>query len=210
MAGEEQQRTQPPVPARRSRQLAEEYAVSALVLMVVLVLVLRPLVRDSPTAPARGFAEELESGLAALRQGDDASAIEHFTAAVEIDPDSPVAQLDLGIALLRAGRHREALPVCEKAVALAPDNLDARHNLGFANLMVGRHAEAIDLLEGVAFADGNRAVTWYELGVAYLGVGAREQARASFEKVLTLEPGHTSAQQRWAELATAAETASPP
>jgi Flp pilus assembly protein TadD len=194
-----------PMTEARQRKVNWEYALAAGVGVIVCAVIFWPRGTGSSGAPPTGtsptsFAQEVERGLAALNAADNAGAVGHFTAAVALDPSSPIGYLDLGIALLRSGKYIEAIPVCQRAVALAPANPDARHNLGYAYRMIDQPDRAIELLAAVASEHGDRAVTWYELGMAQLAVGSKDDARASFERVLALAPDHVPARQRLAEL----------
>jgi len=135
-------------------------------------------------------------GLLALQTDDLDAAIEHFGGAIALEPLNAIAHLDLGIALLRAGRSDQALPVCRRAAELAPDNLDAVHNFGYALRLTGQNRRAITVLEGVIERDARRAISWFELGETHAAAGQIGPARAAWQRVLDLDPGHGAARRR--------------
>ena len=60
-------------------------------------------------------------GNALGRQGDKASALEQFRAAVRLDPTSAEARGNLGRMLLEQGEPNEAFVHCREAVRIRPD-----------------------------------------------------------------------------------------
>lgn len=67
-----------------------------------------------------GFLEN-ELGQADLRSGQYASAVGHFTAALELDARTLPAYINMGDAHAARGRDAEALDAWERLVAIAPD-----------------------------------------------------------------------------------------
>jgi lysophospholipase L1-like esterase len=70
-----------------------------------------------PDDPA--IREMLRSGARAYRDGDAAAASERFRAAIERQPDSPLAHYDLGVASLALGRPADGLDELVRADSLA-------------------------------------------------------------------------------------------
>lgn len=84
------------------------------------------LAAEAPEADRRrhkailGFLEN-ELGQADLRSGQYASAIGHFTAALELDSHTLPAYINIGDAHAARGRDTEALEAWERLVSIAPD-----------------------------------------------------------------------------------------
>ncbi len=78
------------------------------------------------------MSEHLEQGLAALRSGNAAAAVEHLQTATREDNASGQAWGALGVALCQAGQPTEGASALERAVTLAPGHAGMRHNLGKA------------------------------------------------------------------------------
>jgi Flp pilus assembly protein TadD len=68
-------------------------------------------------------------GLELGRQGDDATALEHFAQAVRLKPDLLEARLNLGIGLLKQGRQADAIAEFNEVLRRDPGNQVALKNL---------------------------------------------------------------------------------
>lgn len=91
----------------------------------------------------------MEQGHAALDQGDPASAIDWFRAAVALDPQASGARLSLGVTLAHSGRLPEALETIEAAVQLEPGDPLTRFHLARVLAQMGLGPDALDELERV-------------------------------------------------------------
>ncbi len=91
------------------------------------------------------FYQWLAEANEAFEEGRLEEAVEAYSRAVDLRPDSPVARVNLGAALGRLGRH-EALEQFQRMLASDGANGDARKNAALALLKLGRPAEAYDLL----------------------------------------------------------------
>jgi Flp pilus assembly protein TadD len=78
-----------------------------------------------------------------LRQGDYASATEHYTEALRINPLSANAHNNLGIALAKQGNFVEAVVHFNEAVSLMPDFAGAHDNLANALIVQGKLDDAV-------------------------------------------------------------------
>ena len=65
---------------------------------------------------------ENEIGVEALKATNDADAVRHFQAAIELDANAVPAYLNLGDVRLREGRDADAAAVWEKVIEVAPDH----------------------------------------------------------------------------------------
>ena len=72
----------------------------------------------------------IDLGIAHHGKGDLESAEQHLLAALEINPDHPVAHNELGIIYRKTGRFAEARRSYEAALAIYPGYHHARRNLG--------------------------------------------------------------------------------
>src|SRR5207237_682385 len=71
-------------------------------------------------------------------QGRFADAIEHYRAALRLQPGSARTHADLGNVLAAAGRADEAAAEYGEALHLAPDDAGVHNNLGNVLVMAGR------------------------------------------------------------------------
>jgi tetratricopeptide (TPR) repeat protein len=85
-------------------------------------------------------------GIAANRRRGE-RALEHFRAAVRLDPGYAEAHLQVGNLLGAAGRLEEALAAFDRAVAADPDLAEARLQRATTLMDLGRFAEAVPDLE---------------------------------------------------------------
>jgi tetratricopeptide (TPR) repeat protein len=75
-------------------------------------------------------APRIEMGIAYHAIGDLAAAEENLSAALELNPDHPIALNELGIVYRKTGRFAEARKSYESALAVYPGYHHARRNLG--------------------------------------------------------------------------------
>lgn len=125
--------------------------------------------------------------------GAFAEAIEHFTAAMAIDPNYSEYYNDRGSALLRLGRLEEALADYRRAIALSPPYPQVRTNLGHCLRLLARFDEAVaaygaalDLApDDVAALDGRAQ--------AHDALGRADDALADYDRLLRLSPDRPEA-----------------
>lgn len=138
-------------------------------------------------------------GYCLAAQGRLEEAIAHFRRSVELQPEA-TAYLNLGDALLKAGRADEGLASLEAALQLRPDLAEAHLSLANALAARRRYAEAKPHYEAVLQAAPDNMPAWFNLGIVQRRLGLIEAARASFRRVLELEPGNPRAAQQLEQL----------
>ena len=141
--------------------------------------------RSEPVEKAGASTDQLEALLEQAQGCADSlafdEALEHYRAALELDPDNVAALDGMGEACVQLGDMETARQVLERSVALAPDGDAGRYmNLG-------------------QMSEGEEALRWYESGVQRLRTerSALEQASGS----------RTELQERWAASASTLATA---
>lgn len=118
----------------------------------------RQAARNAPNTRRAQFA----LGLMAEMKGDVQAALQHYDAALQIQPDMIDALNSSGLVLGRARQWKEATRRFERIVELTPDKAIARFNLAFAYAAQGRFAEAMRE-QSTAISldpDGPRADEW--------------------------------------------------
>jgi hypothetical protein len=85
---------------------------------------------------------EFRKGVAALKNRQVMSAVEHLKAAVAIDPAFADAHSDLGVAYLRSKEYRQSAEQFQKAISLVPSHQAANENLCMLLLRTKRYVEA--------------------------------------------------------------------
>ena len=128
----------------------------------------------------------LGRALAASNQVD--VAIQYYTAAIRLNPESWLAHNDLGVALVSLGRLKEARREFALVTELQPQSPVGYENLGSALFDAGQFSEARNNFEiGLQLAPS--AGTYYNLGL--VSFYSREYAISIpfFEKAIAMSPG---------------------
>ncbi len=107
-------------------------------------------------------------------------------------PAGPAAQGDV---FFEQGRFREAIPEYQKAVADNPKDVDSWNDLGLALHYTGRSGEALDALRRGAAADPRYQRVLLSLGFVSLQRNRREEARAAWERLISIDPSTSLAEE---------------
>lgn len=100
----------------------------------------------------------------------------------------------LGRVLLQMDRGAEALPFLQQALALQPQHLNALLNMGVALHTTGRHREALACYAQLLPLDAHFArMALFNMGTVQQQLLDLDAARASYNKLLMLEPAHLGA-----------------
>lgn len=131
-------------------------------------------------------------GALRLSLGDTESALDHFRAALDLDPapeDAPSIYSYMGICLKEMERYEEALEVLRNGVALDADRTDLHNLMGFCLFKLKRHEEAIQAFESVLKIDPGSAIDHANIASNYRELGNRDMAIAHYRIALTMDPG---------------------
>lgn len=137
--------------------------------------------------------QELEAGLAALREERLADAHQRLMAAYGLAPGHPDVNYLLGMYYLKLGDAKQARGYLDKAIALYPKHGAALGVLGRVLHNDGDYAAAVPILERAIVANPASWETHWTLASALFNQGQYERARAHAEKAL--EGGSTRAPQ---------------
>lgn len=157
------------------------------------------------SAPALVQTQSLEDlfrqGFAALRAEDYSQAERLWRQALRLDPSNSIAYIALGAALLGQGQFPEAEDVLREAVDLdfAPTNGIAYAALGLALFGQSQFPEAEDAFREAVDLDPMRGEFYIFLAYAYQNQDLLEEAIASYEQALRLDPMLSLAQNGLAE-----------
>jgi len=114
-----------------------------------------------------------------------------WTHVLEVTNDNWVAENNLGTALLKTGRVEEAIPHFRAAMALDPTDPNSTLNIGTYEQMHRNLPAAIELYQRAAGMARNpkiRARAYNNLAYAYKESGDFADARASFQRAVTIDP----------------------
>ena len=142
----------------------------------------------------RNYVAHHNIGQYHLEAGRLSEAIDHFTNAVEINPNFELAHLSLGVALSRQGKIDDAIRFYTRALALKPDYVLAYNNLGNARYRQGKYREAISHYLQAIQIDPDYAEAYNGIGAALIRLGETDKALVFFKKALKINPDHTAAQ----------------
>ena len=156
---------------------------------------------------------EAELSLAArlaFEAGDYATAVSHYEQLAELEPDSlaqvgvawehrrAVDRLRLGVARLRAGDADGAVRDLQIARQLLGDGPIVLLRLGVAAARAGRIDLAADALLAAVRADPGSVTGWLSKARVHRRRGETDEARAAYERVLSLDPFNGPAQRELA------------
>ena len=130
-------------------------------------------------------------GLALYQTKEHRGAVEAMGRALELEPNLPVAvslRVYSGHAWRELGDAEAAERQYEAALALDARNAEALDNLAMARFRQGRYEEALVLYRTLAEVNPASAVTRSNLGAVLHNLGRHEEALASIEAALALEP----------------------
>lgn len=135
-----------------------------------------------------------------LRSGDGAGAEEAFARALSMDDRDPEAQLGMWFALALRNRREEGLAHLVAAIELDRTNAAALGEYGIWLAEQGEAAQAEAYLrESVRFGP-DRPQTHLNLGELLADLGRLDEAAASFQRALALDPDYERARRRLATL----------
>jgi predicted O-linked N-acetylglucosamine transferase (SPINDLY family) len=116
------------------------------------------------------------------------AALEDFTRAAAVAPQSMEAHHDLGLCQHRLGRWNEALGHFGRALALAPNNARLYNDIGLVLRDMGRLLEAYEAFERALTLDARWAAPLVNLGLVASQTGLLANARAFLTRALALDP----------------------
>ena len=82
-------------------------------------------------------------------QGDNKSAIKHFSKTIELEPDNAIAYHQRGIAYYNLGDYQNALIDFNKTIELDSDNMDAYGNRSLVEIELKDYKSALDDIEKI-------------------------------------------------------------
>ncbi len=139
-------------------------------------------------------------GLAYGSTGRIDQAVNHYKAAVDLNPENLDAWNNLGSSYFSEGLVDQAISVWEKILWMAPGYATVYFNLGEAYLKKGVPGKAISSLHTFLRYHPDSGEAFYLLGEAYETMGDSSRAESCYRKVLRLQPLHRKAKQRLAVL----------
>ncbi len=125
--------------------------------------------------------------------------------ALQLNPESYLANANTGKLLLMAGQAPQAEQFLVKAVRLQPESVAALRDLGMVYVVTERPTQALTFLQTAVRLDPEEFGVRNYLGSALAMTGDPRGAMVHFEKALELQPGDVSVQQNLARARREAE-----
>ena len=156
-------------------------------------------VRRTPPETA-GFTQLMNRGNGLLEKGDGAAAIDVYTRALVLSPESTDVRLNLANAELLAGRPEDAAGMCRQALELDPNSAAAYYLLGCSLLRMNQAEPAAEALQQSWKIDPGVPALDFQTGMAQEQLGQLPDAIRDFEKVIQAVPDHPSAHFQLSQL----------
>ncbi|MNK97551.1 Beta-barrel assembly-enhancing protease [compost metagenome] len=145
----------------------------------------RHLLEASEEVDRPDFELQTLLGLASMKLGDHATALNCFILATELDSENAMAWFNMGLVAYRRKEYALAYEAWLKSHELDPTPERAL-NLGMVLMRLQRCQEAENLLEQELESDPAFASAWLQLGMARLGAGNTQGAREAWEMLLEI------------------------
>jgi tetratricopeptide (TPR) repeat protein len=155
----------------------------------VLALILAALALTAPRAFSLSSADLIKQGVQALKDGKAPKALELFTQAEKLDPNSPRPHYFIASALERMGKADSAKVQYEVALRVQPKYPEALTGLGNLLRKQGKIAEGTAKLEEAVKYGPKDPGALYSLGQAYLKDKRYEESEKVFRKGTLLKQG---------------------
>ena len=146
--------------------------------------------------PNHAATEEFDKGIEFYNKGYEANykkAIEHFEAAITLDPKFSAAMVYLGRAQSALYENDKAVASLKAAVDLDPDYQEARSSYAAVLLDSGNLDEAVRQLDVVTRREPTRGWAWYLLSQAYARKDDFADGKTAAENAIRLTPKNAEA-----------------
>ena len=130
---------------------------------------------------------EFHAGLTYGQKGEYAKAIEHFTKAIELNPQLYIAYGNRGIAYRRRGDYMLAIKDYDMAIELNPTAAQAYNNRGVVYREQGNYRRAIQDFNTALELNSDIARAYWNRGSAFLFLEEWENAEADLSHAQSLE-----------------------
>lgn len=140
-------------------------------------------------ANEREFDRLIAEGDAAVVAERPFQAIEAYSGAIALKPDSMVAHFKRGSVYQVQNELEAAMRDFRTAADIDPSSLRALESLGDVNVALGRHERAIERYETFISLDDSDARVLYKLGLARYRTRRAKDATAVLKQALAIDPG---------------------
>jgi len=152
-----------------------------------------PAVPASRPAAAQSALALAQQGLTAHRLGELESAERAYRAALQADPDQPLALHYLGVVLFQRQHLADALPMIERSVQLVPGEPEFHNNLGLVLAALDRNEEAVAAYRRVLEIAPAHATACNNLGLALQAMNRLPESIDAYRRALSASPAFAHA-----------------
>jgi tetratricopeptide (TPR) repeat protein len=138
-------------------------------------------------ATDREYGRLIEVGDAAVAADQPFQALEAYSVAIALRPDSMLAHLKRGVAYRSRGELDEAVRDLRRAADLDPTATQPHELLADCQLALARHDRAAESYEAFLALDNRSARVWYKLGLARYRAGHLTDAVNSLRRAVALD-----------------------
>jgi tetratricopeptide (TPR) repeat protein len=142
--------------------------------------------KDPPFTAATHFA----AGRLAEAQGDDKHAVEHYVAALKLDPKHKEVTYALALLYTRLKQYPNAITVWKQYVKINDNSADAYSNLGFCYQLSGQTGEAESTYQKGITRDPKNNACRVNYGLLLARAGHISEATIQFQAVLPVAEVH--------------------
>jgi tetratricopeptide (TPR) repeat protein len=139
------------------------------------------------------LGELIQLGIKYHDNGEYAKAIETYKKALEIDPDSPLANYEIALTYMYIGNNESAIKHCDIVIKANKEAIvDAYIVKGSALDNLGKTDESIALFEEGIKKFGENYLLCYNLGLDYYKIKDYKNTEKSLLRALAVNPYHPS------------------
>lgn len=142
-------------------------------------------------------------GVAALQQGKSDLGLEILQRIAVQNPDDPAAKVRVGLARSAKGDYQEAIDDFEQALRMNPKLVGAEALVAMNHLKAGDADEALKAAQRLQLGAPSSPDGYTLAGLAQVMKKQYAEARTSFNKALSIQPGNPNASQNLVSLALA-------
>ncbi len=127
--------------------------------------------------------------------GNNKKALEHYTKALELAPDHPLAGPDAEKASKAVEKAHGELEKAQRTIESSPEDKKAWYRQAVAYMNLDKADEAIESYHRTTELDPENADAWAKEGTALLSLERYDEARPLLEKALELKPNSLTAKR---------------
>ena len=141
----------------------------------------------------QGAYAECYTGLAYQDEGNHSNAIEHYSRAIEFNPQMVAAYYNRGTCYAYQNKYDRAISDYDKVIELDPDDAAAYHNRGTCYRSKGEYDRAIIDYDKAIELEPDDAAAYYNRGACYFYLNKYDRAIVDYDKAIKLKPDYTAA-----------------